>query len=106
MARRVQKRVLRFSKREFRLLGEDCNSSCPLQFIGVQKRVPVIHTAQLPDRSGQIENTLRKRRLSGIHVRQKTDIDMIGRLESLLFLSVIRRIFHENTPFCAIIIQI
>ena len=106
MARRVQKRVLRFSEREFRLLGEDRNSSCPLQFIGVQKRVPVIHTAQLPDRSGQIENTLRKRRLSGIHVRQKTDIDMIGRLESLLFLSVIRRIFHENTPFCAIIIQI
>ncbi len=54
MPRGVQKGDLPVPKGEHRLLGEDGDTTLPLQVLRIQKGVPVVHPAQGADGAGFI----------------------------------------------------
>ena len=66
----VQQRHLFVLQRKTRLLGKNRDSSRPLHLIRIQKGVSVIHPPHFPNASGQIQNTLRQRRLAGVYVSE------------------------------------
>ena len=58
------------------LFGEDGNAPGPLQVVGVQKGVPVIHPAQSSAGTAAIEQGFGQGGFSGVHMGQQTGADM------------------------------
>ena len=58
MARRIHQGDVQIYGLHQRQLGEDGNAPAPLQRMGIQKGVPVIHPPQLPPGAGHIEQRL------------------------------------------------
>ena len=56
------------------LLGKNGDAPFPLLGVGIQKRVPVIHPAQLAQLARGVQHGLRKRGFSRVHVGQQADI--------------------------------
>ena len=105
MSGSIQKRHLPVSQSQTGLFGEYGNSPGPLHGVRVQEGVPVIHPPQLPDAALQVQDRLRQSGFSGVHMGQKADVYVLFRLFRRVVFSISRRIFHENTPFCAKMIQ-
>ena len=70
MSRRIQQGDFRVSCSEAGLLGENGNAPGPLQAVGIQKRVPVIHAPQTFEPSGAVQHGFREGGLSGVDVGQ------------------------------------
>ena len=95
MPRCIKKSHLLVSKCKIRLLGKNGNPPASLQRIRVQKRISVVNSSKLPDLTGKIKDSFRKRRLSGIHMRQDPD-------RYILFWLIFRCCCHrKNAPFCS-----
>ena len=60
-------------QRELGLFGKDGDAPRPLQRVGVQKGVPVVHPPQLADHPGAKEQCLRQGRLAAVNVGQNAD---------------------------------
>ena len=70
MAGGVQQRHFRVSYGQQRLLGEDGDAPLPLDGIRIQKGVPVVHPAQLPQCPAAVEQRLGQGCFSGVHMGQ------------------------------------
>ena len=72
VSRRVQQGDLHPLQGEHRLLGEDGDAPLPLQRLGVQKGVLVVHPSQLLQPPAVVEQGLRQGGLSCVHMGQYT----------------------------------
>ena len=70
MAGGVQQGDFQLPRLEHRLLGEDGNAPLPLQLVGVQEGVLVIHPAQAADLAGGVEKGLGQGGFPRVHVGQ------------------------------------
>ena len=68
MARRIQKGNIHLFCMQDRLLGKDGDAPLPLQLIRVQIGISVIHPAQSADITALVEERLRERCLSRVHM--------------------------------------
>ena len=69
----VQKRHLPVRKRESGLFGENGDASLPLQAVGVQEAVPMVHAPQLFQFSGMKQHGLGQGGLPRVHMGQDAD---------------------------------
>ena len=58
------------------LLGENGDAPCPLQIVGVKIRIPVIHPAQGPSCTGNIQQGFAQCGLARVHMGQQTSTNM------------------------------
>ena len=72
MPRRIQKSYPPVPQFKLCLFGKNRDSALPLQVIGVQISILMIHPPQLTNLSSQIQNPFRQRSLTGIYVRKDT----------------------------------
>ena len=70
VARGVHQGELQVLQREHRLLGKDGDAPLPLQGLGVQKGIGVVHPPQLPQGAAGIEEGLGQGGLARIHMGQ------------------------------------
>ena len=59
------------------LFGKDSDAASPFQSIGIQKGILMIHSAQLADAAGQIQNTFRQGGFAGIYMGQHANTDIL-----------------------------
>ncbi len=76
------------------LLGEDGDAPLPLHGVRVQKGVPVVYPAQLPDGPALVQQGLRQGGFSGVHVGQQAQAEPPG--------SVFRVCVHDFRLLCGI----
>ena len=94
VARRVQQRqfgllgILRCGQRQHRLLGKNRDAPCPLLGVGIQKGVPVVHTAQLAQHPRAVEKPLGQRCLAAVHMGQQPN----------------HQTFHSHSPLCRMLL--
>ena len=77
MARRVQQRHRMPLQPDLGLLGENGDAPLPLQTVGVQKAVPVIHPAQLFNFSRKVQHGLAEGGLPRVHMGHNAKYRMI-----------------------------
>ena len=70
MARGIQKGQLQLVRPEPGLLGEDGDAPLPLQGMGIQKGIPMVHPAQLPEHAGAKQQRFGQGGLPRVHVGQ------------------------------------
>ena len=68
MARGVNEDDLPAGRLQNGLLGKNRNAPGPLQLMGVQKRVLMVHPPQSPPGPAAVEQRLRQRRLPRVHM--------------------------------------
>ena len=66
MARGVQQGHIHGGQGELRLLGEDGNAPLPLHGVCIQKGVPVVHPAQLPQGAAAVQQSLGQGSFPGV----------------------------------------
>ena len=82
MAGGIQQGDLRIGQAEHRLLGEDGDAPLPLHGVGIQKGVLVIHTAQLFQASGPIQQCFGQGGFTRVHMGQQTRTNSFHRVFS------------------------
>ena len=70
VARGVQQRHLHRGQGKDRLLGEDGDAPLPLQGVGIQEGVLMVHPAQLTQGAAEVEHPLRQGGLTRVHMGQ------------------------------------
>ena len=77
VSRRVQQRDMGIRQGQQRLLGEDGDAALPLLHIVVEIRIAVVNAPHGAQRAALIEQRLAQRGLSGIHVGQQANGNVI-----------------------------
>ena len=73
VARRIQKGDGGLPQRQDGLLGKDGDAPLPLDGVGVQKSVLVVHPAQTTERPTPVEQAFRQGSFARVHMGQNTD---------------------------------
>ena len=73
MSRRIHQLDLRILPCHPRLLGKDGDPPLPFQGLRIQKCILMVHTAQTPQGAAAVEQRLRQRGFSRVHVGQDPD---------------------------------
>ncbi len=73
----IQEGDLQLRGGKLRLFGKDGDAPAAFQTVGVQKGIPVVHSAQGLDGPGSIEQGLREGGFSRVHMGQQTDTEAL-----------------------------
>ena len=82
VAGRVQQRKLDIAERQHGLLRKDRDAALALLHVGIEKGVLVVDAAELPQLPARVQHGLRKRRFSGVDVRQYAQNQLVHRFLS------------------------
>ena len=77
MPRCVHQRQIQLLRRNKGLLGKDRDATLPLQAVGIQKSITVIHPTQLPPGTAAVQQGLGKGGLARVHMGQQADTDAL-----------------------------
>ena len=97
VAGRVQQRELRLPERQHSLLRENRDPALALLHVGVEKGALVVDAPELPELSARVEHRLRKRRFSGVDVRQYAQNQLFHRFSQSFRLAF--RLCSRTHPF-------